>query len=703
MAVLSKIRQRSLILILVIGFCLLAFIIGDIVNSGGFGVTRNIGSVNGKDIPVQDFLQKVNDVQARQQGISPTQAANAVWNQEVDNILFEERFEKAGIRVGKDHIFNVYAQDPQVAQNPQFLNALGKFDKAKFTEFLVGLKTSNPAQWQMIEKNQGLVENSAKKQLYLTMVKAAFFATDADGKAKYEAEASKASFDYVFVPYSTINDDQVKVSDEELIAFMKKNEKKYKAEASRDLEYVLIENKPSKEDEAEMKKNINALLAPSVSYNKTTGVNDTISGFANVPAATIAEFVNQNSDIKYDTTYVTKQQLPVEFAEQIYNLGKGQVFGPYIDNGYYKLTRMMDKKGNASAKASHILIAYKGGKAPDPSITRTKEEAKAKADDLLKQVNANPGNFAMLAMTNTDDPGSKQTGGEYDNIAPNQMVKPFNDFVFNNPIGTTGVVETEFGYHVIKVTGKNEAVQLATVAQKIEPSETTTDEIFTKATKMEMDAEEKPFADLAKGLGLTVTPANKILVNDEAVASLGSQRAIVKWAYAKDTNVGDVKKFDIPQGHAIVTLKNINEKGLLSIEEAKVSVLPIVRNEKKAELVRKKMEGATLEAVAQKSGSSVALASDTTIANPMIANVGSEPKVIGKAFGLAAGKTSDLIDGQAGVFKIRTKTIAKAAALPNYTAFTTRLNGEGRQQVQGRLSMALKDAAKIDDNRSEFN
>ena len=703
MAVLSKIRQRSLILILVIGFCLLAFIIGDIVNSGGFGVTRNIGSVNGKDIPVQDFLQKVNDVQARQQGISPTQAANAVWNQEVDNILFEERFEKAGIRVGKDHIFNVYAQDPQVAQNPQFLNALGKFDKAKFTEFLVGLKTSNPAQWQMIEKNQGLVENSAKKQLYLTMVKAAFFATDADGKAKYEAEASKASFDYVFVPYSTINDDQVKVSDEELIAFMKKNEKKYKAEASRDLEYVLIENKPSKEDEAEMKKNINALLAPSVSYNKTTGVNDTISGFANVPAATIAEFVNQNSDIKYDTTYVTKQQLPVEFAEQIYNLGKGQVFGPYIDNGYYKLTRMMDKKGNASAKASHILIAYKGGKAPDPSITRTKEEAKAKADDLLKQVNANPGNFAMLAMTNTDDPGSKQTGGEYDNIAPNQMVKPFNDFVFNNPIGTTGVVETEFGYHVIKVTGKNEAVQLATVAQKIEPSETTTDEIFTKATKMEMDAEEKPFADLAKGLGLTVTPANKILVNDEAVASLGSQRAIVKWAYAKDTKVGDVKKFDIPQGHAIVMLKNINEKGLLSIEEAKVSVLPIVRNEKKAELVRKKMEGATLEAVAQKSGSSVALASDTTIANPMIANVGSEPKVIGKAFGLAAGKTSDLIEGQAGVFKIRTKTIAKAAALPNYTAFTTRLNGEGRQQVQGRLSMALKDAAKIDDNRSEFN
>lgn len=701
MAVLSKIRQRSLVLILVIGFCLLAFIIGDIINSGGFGVTRNVGSVNGKDIPVQDFLQKVNDVQSRQQGITPTQASNAVWSQEVDNILFEDRYEKAGLRVGRDHIFNVYAQDPQVAQNPQFQNALGKFDKAKFNEFLVGLKTSNPAQWQMIEKNKGLVENAAKKQLYLTMVKAAFFATDNDGKAKYESEANKATFDYVFVPYSTINDDQVKVSDEELVAYMKKNEKKYKTDASRDLEFVLIDNKPSQADEAEMKKDINALLAPRVEFNDVTKTNDTISGFAST--ANTEEFVNKNSDIKYDTTYVTKQQLPVEFAEQIYGLGKGQVFGPYIDNGYYKLTKMMNKKGNASAKASHILVAYKGGKAPDPSITRTKEEAKAKADDLLKQVNANPGNFAMLAMTNTDDPGSKQTGGEYDNIAPNQMVKPFNDFVFNNPVGTTGVVETEFGYHVIKVTGKNEAVQLATVAQKIEPSETTTDEIFTKATKLEMDAEAKPLADLAKGLNLTLTPANKILANDENIPGIGAQRGIVKWAYAKDTKEGDVKKFDIPQGHVIVRLKSINEKGLLSIEEAKLSVLPIVRNQKKAELIRKKMEGTTLEAVAQKTGSTVANAVDVNLAGSAIVNVGQEPKVVGKAFGLAAGKTSALIDGNLGVFMVRTKTVTKAPALPNYTAYTARLSNEGRQQVQGRLSQALQEAADIEDNRSEFN
>ena len=700
MAVLQKIRQRSLLLILIIGLSLLAFIIGDIINSGGFGgVSRNVGTVNGKNIPAQDFLQKVNDFERQQQGISPTQAANAIWNQEVDNLLFEDKIEDAGIRVGNDHVLNMYAQNPQVAM--QFQNAAGKFDKNKFKEFLANMKASNPEQYASFERNIPLVENAAKKQLYITMLKAGFVATDLEAKNKYKEETDKVSFDYVYLPYTTINDDQAKVSDEEIMEYMKKNEKKYKAEPSRDIEYVLVENKPSKEDEAEMKRRIEGLLAPRVEYNAEKKANDTLPGFRE--ATNVQEFVNANSDVKYDTTYVAKKDLPLEHAEQIYNLAQGQVYGPYVDNGYYKLTKMMARKANATAKASHILVAYAGGAAPNPAIKRTKEEAKAKADDLLNQVKANPDRFAELARTNTDDPGSAQTGGEYDNITPGQMVKPFNDFVFNNPVGTMGVVETDFGYHVIRVTGKNEAVQLATIAQKIQPSEATSDAVFTKATKMEMDAKERPLADLAKENGLTVMPANKIMANDEMVQGVGNQRAIVKWAFNNDTKQGDVKKFDIPQGHVVARLKNINDNGLLSLEEAKQTVLPILRNKKKAELIKKKMAGGSLEAVAQKTGSSVATAMDVTFAAPNIPAVGPEPKVVGKAFGLAAGKTSGHIEGQGGVFMIRTKSIVKAPDLPNYTTYAQRLKQESRGGVPSRISMALKNKADIEDNRAEFN
>ncbi|MGV3460367.1 MAG: peptidylprolyl isomerase [Flavobacterium sp.] len=701
MAVLSKIRQRSILLIGVIGFCLLAFIVGDIINSGGFGgVSRHVGSVNGTDIPAQDFITKVSDLEKRQQGISATQAANAVWNQEVESILLEERYEKAGIRVGREHVLNIYAQDPQISGNPQFQNALGKFDKKKFNDFLANMKATNPAQYEMVQRSTPQIEEAAKRQIYTSMLKAGFIVTEAEGKAKYKDESDKITFDYVYVPFSTINDDQVKVSDQEMIDYMKKNEKKYKAEASREFEYVLIENKPSAADEEEMRKNINGFLAPRVEYNAEKKANDTIQGFAQV--ANVEEFVNKNSDIKYDTTYVAKKDLPVEHAEAIYNLAPGQVYGPYVDNGYYKLTRVTGRKAGATVNARHILVAYKGGQIPNPSITRTKEEAKAKADGLLVQAMANPNGFAELARTNTDDPGSANTGGEYLNIVPNQMVKPFNDFVFNNPVGKMGVVETDFGYHVIYVTGKNDGVRVATVAQKIESSEATGDEAFRKATNIEMEGPNKPFADLAKAAGVTVQNG-KAGANDENIQGIGNQRQIVKWAFAKDTNVGDVKKFDIPQGHVVVRLKTINEKGLLSIEDAKISVAPIIRNQKKAEMIRKKMTGSTLEAVAQKSGSSVVTATDVTFAAPMIMNVGAEPKVVGKAFGLAAGKTSQLIDGNGGVFMIRTKAKVDAPALPNYATYVQRMKSEARGGVPSRIVMALKEKADIEDNRAEFN
>ena len=700
MAVLSKIRQRSILLIGVIGFCLLAFIVGDIINHGGFGVTKNVGSVNGTDIPVKEFLEKVNNMQQRQQGATATQAANYVWSLEVEKILYNERFEKAGLRVGRDHVLDVYAQ--MLGQNPQFMNALGKFDKNKFNEFLVNMKTTNPQQFQAIENEKPDIESSAKKQLYATMLKASYFTTNVEGKARYAQESDKATIDYVLVPYATINDDQVKVSDEEITAYMKKNEKKYKAEASRDIEFVFIDNKPSAADEAEMKKSIEGLLVPKVVYNEETKGNDTIPGFAN--AKNNEEFVNANSEVKFDSTYVTKKQLPLEHAQQIYALAPGQVYGPYVDNGFYKITKMVSKKPGSSVKASHILIGYKGGSLPDPKITITKEEAKAKADALLAQINANPASFGQLVRENSNDTGSLGTEGVYDDIAPNQMVKPFNDFIFNKPVGSTGVVETDFGYHVIKVLDKYEGVQVATIAQKIQPTEATADANFTKATKLEMDAREsgKSFADLAKAEKLTVTPANGLGANDENLPAVGSQRTIVKWAYANDTKTGDVKKFDIAEGSVIARLKAVNEKGLLPLESAKVSVLPILRNEKKAELIRKKMAGTTLDAVSKASGATIATAT-VTFANPSIPAVGPELKVVGKAFGLANGKTSGLIDGTAGVFMIQSKGIEKAPALQNVTAITTRLNTEGRSNIQTKLTSALKDAADIEDNRHEFN
>ncbi len=685
MAVLSKIRQRTGLLIIVIGFCLLAFLVGDAFQSGTFGSDANeIGSVNGTDIPTQEFLQKVAMAEKQGQGISNTQAFNSTWEQEVRSIILSEEFEKLGIKVGDKQFINVIKQNPNFAQNPQFLNAAGLFDENKFKEFLKSIKNApNQEQWLQWKAFEGNIEKYTVEQMYNTMIKSGVYTTKAEGKLAYKLEADKVDFDYVMVPFSSINDDQVKVTDAEIIDFMKKSPKKYKSDNTTSIDFVLFENKPSKEDELAMSSKINELKTKF----------DSVSN--------VGKFVNENSDIKFDSTYLAKKDLPLEFQEQLFNLPAGSVFGPYVHNGHQCLSRMIGRKANATAKASHILLAYKG--APQSAATRTKEEAQALANSLLAQAKANPDGFGMLAMTNSDDPGSKNNGGEYDNITPGQMVPQFNDYVFNNPVGSIGVVETDFGFHVIKVSGKNDAVLMGTVAQKIQPSDATIDATYTKASQFESDAlENKDFAALAKKSGVEVVNANNIKAFDEYVQGLGSQREIVRWSFSSDTDINSVKRFETTQGFVIAKLKDKNETGLLPIELAKQSVEPLLKNKKKAELIKKKMNGNTLESIAKSSGASVLPATGVSLKTPVIPNIGSEPKVVGKAFNLASGKTSEIIEGNAGMYMIKGKSVIKAADLPSYTTYINQDRTQNQSYSVSKAYTALKDKAEIKDNRGNF-
>ena len=323
MAVLSKIRQRSLLLILVIGFCLFAFIIGDIFQSGGFNqMSREVGSINGKDIAYEDFNVKVVNVAKSQQGMSTTMAADRVWDQEIAIALLSDEFEKLGIRVGEKHILETFKNDPNIGQNPMFKDAAGNFDVNKFKEFF----KSNPEQAQFLKDREKDAALNASYMIYNSMVKGGIFTTDLEGKIKYQMESDKVSFDYVAVPFSSVKDSDVKVTDEEIVEYMRKNEKRYKADETREIEYVIVEDKPSAEDEAEVKNTINGLLAGRVVYNNETGKNDTLPGFRE--ATNIADFVNENSDVPFDSTYVAKKDLPAEHADKIFSLPEGAVYGP---------------------------------------------------------------------------------------------------------------------------------------------------------------------------------------------------------------------------------------------------------------------------------------------------------------------------------------------------------------------------------------
>ena len=697
MAVLAKIRQRSALMIVVIALALFAFIAGDLFNNGNFGKSsKDVGSINGKDISFEEFRVKVSNVEKSQQGMTSTAAANRVWDQEVSIALLTAEFDKLGLRVGPSHIMEVLKADENIGKNPLFLNKAGVFDEAKFKEYF----KSNPEQAQALKDREKDAELNAKYQMYNTLIKAGIYTTESEGKLKYEMEANKVNFAYVAGLYSTIKDSNVKVSDIEIEDFMKKNEKKYKADETREIEYVLIEDKPSAEDENEIKNKVNGLLSGSVVYNQATAKNDTLKGFKSAPNT--IEFVNSNSDIPYDSTYVAKKDLPAADAEQLYNLAPGAIHGPYMNGKYYCISKSLGRKVGVNAKASHILISYEGTQVPNKKEQRTKEQAKAKAETLLAQVKANPDSFLMLAFTASDDSSSQQ-GGDLGYFGPNQMVKPFNDFVFNSAVGTIGLVETAFGFHIIKVTDKQDGVRLATIAQKIEASEATSDKIFTQATKFEMDAADKDFDKLAKEMKLTVASPVTVKGMDESFGSLGNQRNIVRWAFEGETNVGGVKRFEVANlGHVIAKVKTVNPEGLMAVDLARPSIEPILKNKKKAELIKAKMTGTSLEAIAKTSGSAVQQAVGVTMENPVLTGGGQEPKVVGNAFALATNQLSAPIEGNAGVYVVKNNSTIKAPALKDHAPYVAKLKAQSASDAN-RVIPALKANAEIKDNRSQFN
>ena len=697
MAVLAKIRKRSALLIGAIALALFAFIIQDLIGKGGIGQdSKDVGTVNDKDITFEDFRVKVSNVEKSGQGITSTQAANQVWDQEVSIALLTSEFDKLGLRAGEKHLIEVLKADQNIGSNPMFLNAAGLFDLAKFKEYF----KANPEQAQFLQEREKSAELNAKFQMYNTLVKAALYTTEAEGKLKYEMEANKVNFAYVAGLYSTIKDSQVKVTDAEIVDFMKKNEKKYKADQSREIEYVLLEDKASAQDEADVKAKITALLSGSVVYNAKTAKNDTVAGFRN--AANAIDFVNSNSDVPYDSTYIAKKSLPATDADQLFNLAPGAIYGPYKYGNYFCISKSFGTRANVNVKASHILISYEGTQVSNKREKRTKDQALVKAQAILAQVNANPDSFMMLAYSNSDD-SSAQQGGDLGYFGPNEMVKPFNDFVFGNAIGKVGLVETPFGFHIIKVTDKQDGIRLATVAQKIEASEVTSDKIFTQATQFEMDAANKDFAKLAKDMKLTVASPVTVTGMEENFASLGNQRAIIRWAFEDDSKVGAIKRFELANiGHVIARVKSIDDSGLVPVAQARAYVEPILKNKKKAELIKAKMTGSSLEAIAKAAGAKVEQAANITMENPVFGLVGAEPKVVGTAFALTANKVSAPIEGVTGVYVVKNVSTVKAPALKNHTAYVAKLKQQTANDA-GRILPALKANATIEDNRSKFN
>lgn len=245
---------------------------------------------------------------------------------------------------------------------------------------------------------------------------------------------------------------------------------------------------------------------------------------------------------------------------------------------------------------------------------------------------------------------------------------------------------------------KKEGVKLANIARKIEVSDATADEVFSKATSLEQAAATGDFIAKAKEMNLDTQTKVTLHPFQDQLPGIGQQRAIGTWAFNKNTKEGDIKRFDNADGHIIAKVTTTNNTGLASVSEARLAVEPILMNEKKAKIIRAKMTGATLEEVSKSSNASIASTTDVTIKAPLIPMSGYEPQVVGTAFATEVNTNSKLIDGARGVYMIKTTSVTNAPDI-NVNSYKSRIEYTDRSQVQGRTMNVLKDRAKIEDNR----
>ena len=701
MAALGSLRRNSFVLISVIGMALFAFVIAGVFDGSGFQSQDPIGEVNGEKISITDFRNQV-DFLKKSYNFSDLQALNTSWDQVTRKEIFRQRIDQLGLGSGKAHLDYFLANNPNFNSDERFLNDIGIFDIDKFTDFVLNLKDFNPqsySQWTLQEKE---FKNQIEQNNYLNLLKSGINSSNYEGELEFLKSNLTANILYIKIPYSSVPDSLVSISNSEIKSYINKNSDDFKQKPTRGFEYVVFEELPSIKDERDLRDKLNSFLKDREEFNPVSNLNEFVKGFKSTNDFDL--YIDENSDIPFDSLFRPKGFFSSDHAQMIFNLNNDQIYGPYKDNDFMKISRMLEKKNNGNVRASHILISYKGSQNADPSIERSKNEAKTEANRILKLARLNPDSFSSLALDFSDGP-SKSSGGDLGFFQEGMMVKPFNDYVFKSNIGRIGVVETEFGFHVIKVVAKEDLVKVATISLKNVPSNFTSDSVFNVASKFEIElSKSQDLISTAESFEYESKSLSSITPLDHELPALGNQRNLVKWLFENDTKIGDYKRFDLSSGgYVLAQLKDVSNEGLMDVSAGSILALPELRKNKKADMIIKENnQYNSLDDLSNDKGLEIVSVSAINQSSPVVAQAGYEPLIIGNAFGLDVGETSGFFQGEEGVYMIKLVDINKVESPSTYLSFENQLSNKRRSDTESKILESFKSESKIIDNRTVY-
>lgn len=706
MAILGQIRSRPWLLMGVIALALLAFLVNPDSIDKVFGKNPDVlGKVNGEKITREEFNDQlfVLQQQAEQQGQPKNGLEEQAWQLLVQSKLIKQQFEKMGFEMTDDYFWNQIQYDQMFAQQKQFFDEKGNFKTQELKKQIEDMKAASPEGYNQWLKTRKSIEYRLMARQVFANVSTGITTGKKEAEELMRERDQLADIDFVKVDYAAyLQKNNIKVTTEDLANYIKQHPVMFKAEESRNIGIVYFPSQPSPADDAAAQKEINKLF--SVGSDASGGSEN----FQNTKNDSM--FIMANSDMPFNPQYLKPNQLPQTIQAQLPTAAIGQTFGPYKEQNFYVVSKLLDKKTSDSTLSRHILIAFKGSPAGE-GVTRSKEQAKKLADSIGVIVKANPGKFTeFLKLSN--DPSSAAQGGSLGWTTPETPFVPeFLKYLSENPKGATGVVETQFGYHIINIEDKKPgamAYKVANLVKAIKPSDATEAEVNKKASRFVQQVQGKSFNDfvnIAKKANYQFSNPKQAKRFDGQLQGLGTDKdpEILAWAFDKKREKGDTELFTVDgTGDKIVVyLNGKQEKGTADPESVRDQIEVVVKNKLAAKEISEKIgKAGNLDQIAKQFGTTKQSA-QVNLLNPSVAG-SMEPKVAGAAFGVKKGQLSKPVEGGTGVYVLIKKneiTNKQPGDLKQFTESVTQRNGGMFGQA---WLKSLQDNSDIEDYRIEI-
>lgn len=660
---------------------------------------NNVGKIAGSTITLKEFQNAIQERETNYRltfNRAPSERETPLlqeqaWELLVAKYAIESQYEKLGVKVTGEEVWDMIQGknvDENLRSTPIFLDERGQFDRNKVVQYLQyinqqPLGSEDRFRWESFQQSLAPARTRIK---YENLLVKTSYVTSAEAEREYHVQNDVAEVKYLYVPFFAISDSSVNVSNSDLQDYYNKHKERYKTDHTADLSYVTFPVVPSAADSADIRKELKTLAeefktTPNDSLFATSN-SDNPNAFARYTPTTLPPFINPDSLIQ------------------------GKVFGPFVDGNTFKIVKISSagKDTIYTARARHILVKW-----TSDSIV-TKSVARQKANNILKELKAGA-DFATKAREASEDPGSASRGGDLGWFSTGQMVKPFQDAVFNAT--KTGllnhIVESEFGFHIIDVTNlkDNTAYKIGVIESEITPSDASINDALRKAETFQSGLSGiEEFKKKADEDGLNVLDANNIGTGDRRIGILGDARQIVQWLF-RDASIGEVSQvFDLRDQFVVAVMTGEIEKGYKSLEMVKEEITPLVKNERKGKVIIEKLSGlqGSLDEIASSFGkdASVYTNNELKLSSSSLPGIGFDPVALGTAFSLENGQRSKPFAGENGVtiFEMSNKTIAPAIA--DYGLYKTQLQQTISNRTTYNIADAIKESSNIEDERYKF-